>query len=428
MAKSKTSKREFSVLSPEPVSPSSYQDEKRTAVSIPAQSFPQDAPDWAKYLNNSIHVKIDELEKTVNASINYAVEKSEEASSQATENTKKIEVLQTENENLKVTVKALSDKIMRIESYGRRENLLFHGLKEEKSENCMNLITQLLTTAKIPCDHITTRTLVRVHRNPPGPHVPGKNRPIIARFHHFDDRMAVWLNRNKLPDGVYITEDFPQEIQRRRRKLAPYLSLAKTLPSIKATRMVEDRLIIDGKVFTVDNLGSLPVEFTEKATATLTKDGVTAFFSAASPLSNHYPCNLEIDGQNYHSVEQFCAAKKAKHAMNQASLDKILKSKDAKTAYQEAKAIRMSPALLEAWRREHSRFMEQGMVAKFGQNDDLATHLKETKGNLLVEATMDPYWGAGKSIRDPSIFKRDAWKGKNHCGTLLMKVRTTLLS
>ena len=271
---------------------------------------------------------------------------------------------------------------------------------------------------------LNKRSIVRAHRNPPGPIVSGRNRPIIIKVHHFEDRQLIWNNRNSVTQGTYLTEDFPREIVSRRRKMTPYLSLAKTLPA----KLVEDRLLINGKLYTPKNIEALPDAMKGKSTSTLSKNGVTAFYSSKSPLSNHYPCTLELEGQTYHSVEQFYAAKKAKHAMNQEALNEILTSDNASLAYITSKKIVMEKPLFEEWKRIRVDLLKQGMMAKFNQNPGIATTLKETKEDILVEATRHKYWGAGTVLTDPRIFDAKTWKGANQCGKTLMEVRSDLLA
>jgi len=227
-----------------------------------------------------------------------------------------------------------------------------------------------------------------------------------------------------LPQDIYLTEDFPKEIQLRRRKLTPILALARTVPSVKSVRLIEDKLILDGKTFTEKNLHTLPKELKDKSTSTLSKDGVTAFSSASSIFSNLYPCSLNKDGHKYSSVEQYYGMQKARHATDQDSLTKI--SKQPEEARKISKAISMQPAVFEEWRRIRCRILKDAIKAKFMQNPELAAALKDTGDATIAEATRDRYWGIGKTLSDPAIFDKNSWKGSNMCGQILMEVRDEL--
>ena len=91
-----------------------------------------------------------------------------------------------------------------------------------------------------------------------GMYVHGRIRPIRAHFgwHHY---RKVLRNKANLPKGVYVHEDFPEEVEERRRILRPILKAAKNDDSLKLkSKLVADKLVIDSKVFTVDVLDTLP--------------------------------------------------------------------------------------------------------------------------------------------------------------------------
>lgn len=212
-------------------------------------------------------------------------------------------------------VQWLEEKIVKQESYSRRENLLLHGIPESKGEDCAELAVEALN--QMPIHDLSKRTFTRVHRNPPGPYTPGRTRPIIIKFHHHQDRQCAWSNRKRL------TEDFPREIQIRRQKLSRVLALTRTDPSIKSAFMVEDRLVIDGVTYTVDTLHKLPPSIRDKPTTTLTKDDITVFQSNEFPLSNLFPCVVKMQKCTYRGVEHYYGIQMAKHAMDQSVIDDI---------------------------------------------------------------------------------------------------------
>ena len=182
--------------------------------------------------------------------------------------------------------------------------------------------------------------------------------------------------------------------------------------------------IIDGVTYTEKSLDKLPQDLKGRSTATITKDGVTAFHSSESPLSNLHPCPVTIDDYQYASVEHYYATRKAKHAMDQTTIDNI--NKTPSDAQRLSKAIKMSPTLFEEWKRVRCNILKKGMKAKYSQNDELATYLKDTGDLILIEATRQKYWGIGKGIGDPSLFNQRSWQGQNQCGKLTMEVRDEL--
>ena len=73
--------------------------------------------------------------------------------------------------------------------------------------------------------------------------------------------------------------------------------------------------------------------------------------------------------------------------------------------------------------------MHTGLKAKFDQNSYLRNVLLSTGEDILVEANPnDTTWGAGLNAKDPKIFDKDAWQGKNQLGDMLMSVRWDIMS
>lgn len=412
-------KRSFSVLSPGSPLPS----EKRMAMSTSPVSLPEGTPEWAKCLHDSLQHRMGELESSVNESINFAVDISNKALHNTQDNKLKIEELEQENQNLHTKVDTLTERLIKLESYGRRDNLLLHGIPERPQENCADLVLKTLSDAGITME--TDRPFVRVHRNPPGPPSMNRNRPIIIRFHHFHDRMTVWKHRGNV-QGAHLTEDFPAEIQANRRQLVPYLALAKTLDSVKNCKLVEDRLIINSKVYTVKTLRSLPAELNPGAVATRTKDDKTAFYTKESPLSNYHAASFSIDGHKYHTVEQYYQTKKADYSGDKEALNKIMQTSDPRLATSYGKSVQLPVEKKEKWRKSIGPLeMKKAMMAKFMENPRSRKFLVETGENQLLEASLDRFWGIGKRISDPTLFDKN-FPGGNVCGKMLMEVRSQL--
>jgi hypothetical protein len=66
----------------------------------------------------------------------------------------------------------------------------------------------------------------------------------------------------------------------------------------------------------------------------------------------------------------------------------------------------------------------EGLLQKFGQNEELKKALKKTGDAILAEcAVRDTIWGIGLSMTDPNRFEQSKWRGQNLLGYALMKVR-----
>ena len=72
-----------------------------------------------------------------------------------------------------------------------------------------------------------------------------------------------------------------------------------------------DKLIINSKVYTTSNIDTLPTSLQLKHIYTPSKGDMTAFFTRASPLSNHHDSPMKVEGQSFKSNEQYYMFKKA---------------------------------------------------------------------------------------------------------------------
>lgn len=127
-------------------------------------------------------------------------------------------------------------------------NLIFHGIAETNNENCEVRLKEFIAK-KLDIRH--TGEFHRVHRM--GRSVHGKRRPIIAKFVQFKERELVWKAAFTLLKGEQnrnygINEQFPREINEKRKLLYPYYKSAKRQQ--KRAQLIQDKLYIDGELFT----------------------------------------------------------------------------------------------------------------------------------------------------------------------------------
>ncbi len=78
------------------------------------------------------------------------------------------------------------------------------------------------------------------------------------------------------------------------------------------TRLFEERLTINSKAYTVKNQHQLPTEVDPKRLATKEIDNFLFFFPDASPLSNIYPSEFNIEGEVFSCGEEYIQVSKAK--------------------------------------------------------------------------------------------------------------------
>ena len=292
--------------------------------------------------------------------------------------------------------KDLEAKLCQVESFSRKNNLKFlnitHEPGVEAQENCEEVIINKCAGYGI---HLGPRDIERAHRMGPQ---SKKNRPIIVKFTNFKDKISVLREKQKFrSDGITIVEDFPIEIQARRRTFAPILRAAYSSDGKYRARLVSDKLSLNGKFYTIGDLGNLPDELKLTNLSTRSQGGITAFFTKYSILSNHYRCSFKEDENTHSSVEQYLMFHKAMHFKDLALSKRILETDDPVEAKSLGKTV--SNFNLPAWKAVQDERMKNGLRAKFRQNPSLVEFLKATDSCVLVEANVnDLYWGAGLSI------------------------------
>lgn len=120
-------------------------------------------------------------------------------------------------------------------------------------------------------------------------------RPVIAKFHKFEQRDLVWSKRVDLKGSdISIHEDYPKDIKENRDKLLPISFAAKHSPQITNVSLKQDQLLINGKLYTVDNIDNVPDFLKPHNRSTIfTRDTVVfsskhSFFSNLAVPSRHY--------------------------------------------------------------------------------------------------------------------------------------------
>ena len=144
-------------------------------------------------------------------------------------------------------------------------------------------------------------------------------------------------------------------------------------------------------------------------------------------LSNWYPSTFMLEGITFSSMEQYMMYRKAVCFGD----DKIAAQILATENVAEIKALgRLVSGYDESlWNGIRQIVVYEGLWAKFSQNPELETQLKDTGKALLAEcAVKDRIWGIGLSMRDADRLDREKWQGQNLLGYAIMMVRERLLS
>ena len=127
--------------------------------------------------------------------------------------------------------------IIKLECHSRRGNLKFYGIKErehESNKDTEDLLRNFLRTdLKIPKEDEESIQFDRVHRISARRVSCGtpnsKPRPIIVKLCSFHDKVFIQSFIKNLTKGrnLGISDDFPKEVEKMRKKLYPVLKAAK---------------------------------------------------------------------------------------------------------------------------------------------------------------------------------------------------------
>jgi ribA/ribD-fused uncharacterized protein len=305
-----------------------------------------------------------------------------------------------------------------IDNYLRKDNLLFHNVKESKDENCFQVIRDLM--AKMGIENARQLPIVRCHR------LKGsRNPPIICRFHFYGDRQQVFENRFKLKGTrVFIEEHFPDEVIQKRKILFPFCKAAKA-QKMKCF-LKGDKLMLNNISYSVDSLADLPNSLKFMLNSYKQNDDTTVFFGYRCPLSNFHQVTFTDEYANtYHSTEQYLQHKKALLFQDEVTASKIMKCETPLKA--KALSYEISKVDETVWQQEAQKIMKKGLFLKFNKSEICKEFLLNTGTRTLGEASpTDRFWGIGVGLADTLALNEGAWKGQNHMGTLLQEIRELL--
>lgn len=142
-------------------------------------------------------------------------------------------------------------------------------------------------------------------------------------------------------------------------------------------------------------------------------------------FSNWFPAPFSVDGIRYPTAEHYMMAGKARLFRDEHALERILEAPSPGAAKRFGREVRNFDE--DAWVAERSGIVEEGVLAKFSQNEPLAAYLVATKERVLVEASpKDRIWGIGLAASDERAANPLTWNGLNLLGFALMRARQEL--
>ena len=125
----------------------------------------------------------------------------------------------------------------------------------------------------------------------------GWPQPISVTFHKKEDKQKLITNKNNLPNGIFVNEEFLLHIKRNRDILRPILRLAKSLPEYRTKCKLEnDRLIINGINYTENDL-QITTRISSLQSSQKSNTEIIGFHGELSPWSNFHLSPFQLEGK-----------------------------------------------------------------------------------------------------------------------------------
>lgn len=416
-------------------------------INMTEQLSPEPIPVWAQGMMADIkhlHSKMDGLSTTINGinktinglmdSVDHANTNALDAKKIAEDASKRVDNIRKdftsftqEQDILKGKILSLNEYVLKLECQSRRSNLKLDNVPEypnESPKDTERIFREILQKM----GHLSPYDvkIERCHRTGPKGEKP---RTIIIKFNWYGDRQELWEHRNLLHGSNYwLREDFPAVYEERRRILHPHFQAAKHDPRFQNVSLHIDKLSINGRLYSSDQINQLPDGLRPDQIATKTVNDVTLFFRKESFLSNFHPAVFKVDNISYSCSEQFYQAKKAEFYGDDISAGKIMATKDPVLQYvygKQVKGFKQDPG--KWFEGPALKAMEKAVCEKFSQNRQMADALKATPGKVLAEASpTDRFWGIGLGMHHANATVKSMWRGQNKLGSLLTALRNTL--
>lgn len=384
-------------------------------------------PKWAQTMKEEI---VNSLKSELSSMVSTMIEKLEE---KLTTTSDESEALRQQVASQELQIAYLKnqhnhtmDRLLKMESYSMRENLIISGVRESENETEQQIREKIQKLFRDDLKLDVTIPILRCHRLGPNKTSAGpgrKHRDIIIRLTTHSDKKTILRARKNLAKKrppIYINEQYPREIEQIRHRLRPFAKQAREL-KLKAT-VIQDRLLVDGKLFSEDMLDRLPFDITPVST-TIT-DTKVLFSGRTSLYSSFHMQPFIIDNVEYACPEQYYQCSKAKHADDQSAATAIMMETDPAKMKSTGDGLQTN---LQDWDSSAPKVMHRAILAKFDQNPALAAAMTTTGQKSFVYCNPhDIIWSAGLSLRDKQAADPKHWKGNNQLGKILDSVRDEL--
>lgn len=153
------------------------------------------------------------------------------------------------------------------------------------------------------------------------------------------------------------------------------------------------------------------------------QEEVVSFAGAKNPLSNFYPCTINVFGISHSSAEHAFQYVKA---LRCGSIDKAQLIQESKTAL-DAKKLGKSIQPNDDFLEKQIGVMEEISKAKYDQVESFRSILeKHDVDTIFAESTYDDFWGTGLDRVGTDHTNHLKWPGKNQMGKIFTNIKKAI--
>jgi ribA/ribD-fused uncharacterized protein len=331
------------------------------------------------------------------------------------------------------SIDTLQEKSIKLDTVQRSKNLLFRGIGEDgrnTMEDCLRKIDNVLER-RLEMEPSVVK-INRCHRVGPTPDRASIRsgratpRPILVEFQwNFNREQVLEKAKWLYGTGITVDEDYPVEVIQRRATLTPIVKRAQRTRGFHDTKLIGDRLLSKGRMYTVESAVNLPEAINPLTEATKTDGNSTIFYSRYSKLSNHNPASFVVDDVTFRSSEQFYFSERCRMMGDEEQQCKVMASKDPKDCQRLGRqAINRTNV---RWEDHDEEVMTRACWEKFSKNMPAQRALLKTASTTLGESSKSRHWGTGFYATHPRAFHTEYWEN-NLLGRVLTTVRERLQS
>ena len=298
------------------------------------------------------------------ASLEFSQKEIADLKAENTSLRRRLEEVGTEEERSHFQMKSIEDKLDKVETYGKKKNLIVEGLQEAEGgrEDIEKIVRDLLDQLNLDRG-IEFDACYRV-----GGLSRNRTRPILLSFLKQADRELVYMRRMELRKTanyahVWINEDLGTE-SKKTRNMVRLITKQAHLQGVdhKAGKYA---IHIDRTRYDDKNFDELPTALRPASLKQIKLDGNTiAYQSEHAPFTNFFPSKIEIGRQTFISAEQAFQFLHAKTMNKMLATTRIYLERDPR----EIKKMGDDLGTSDEWEAKKFDFMYAVLKKKFEQN------------------------------------------------------------